>query len=59
MLNNVTGQETDTFDEVNKVLNRIIDELNLVDAKVSILDKTTARKSWVHKLLKPKKKGAK
>ena len=57
MLNNVTGQETDTFDEVNKVLNRIIDELNLVDEKVSILDETTAKKR-VRKL-KPKKKGAK
>ena len=27
-MKNVTGSETDTFDEVNKVLNRIIDELN-------------------------------
>lgn len=30
MLNNVTGSETDTFDEVNKILNRIIDNFNSV-----------------------------
>lgn len=62
MLKNVTSQETDTFDEVNKVLNKLIDNVNLVENKVLILDKTTAKSSWVKKLLKPKKeskKGAK
>ena len=60
MLKNVTGQETDTFDEVNKVLNKLIDNVNLVESKVLVLDKTTAKRSWVQKLLKPKKekKGA-
>lgn len=52
MLKNVTGQETDTFDEVNKVLNRVIDNLNLIESKVLVLDKTTVKK-------KTKKKGAK
>lgn len=60
MLKNVTLQETDTFDEVNRTLNRIIDNLNLVENKVLVLDKTVAKKSWVRKLLTPKeKKGAK
>lgn len=61
MLKNVTLQETDTFDEVNKVLNKLIDNLNLVEGKVLVLDKTVAKKSWVNRLLKPRKekKGAK
>lgn len=53
MLKNVSGQETNTFDEVNKVLNKIIDNLNEVEGKVLILDKTTAKKK------DEKKKGAK
>jgi hypothetical protein len=67
MLKNVTGQETDTFDEVNKVLNRIIDNLNLIENKVLVLDnKATKNDSYnaeVEKynenLLEPKKKGGK
>jgi len=47
MLKNVTGQETDTFDEVNKVLNRVIDNLNLVENKVLVLDnKATKNDSY-------------
>ncbi len=38
MLKNVTYQETDTFDEVNVVLNKLIDNLNLVENKVLFLD---------------------
>lgn len=34
MLKNVTGQETDTFDEINKVMNKIIDNLNVVETEV-------------------------
>lgn len=33
-MKNVTGQETDTSDEVNKVLNRLIDNQNQIEAKV-------------------------
>lgn len=50
MLNNVTSQETDTFEEVNKVLNKLIDNLNLVESKVLVLDSEK-------KKAKPKKKG--
>lgn len=57
MLENVTLSETDTFEEVNKVLNMLIDNLDQVEAKVSVLDKTTARRSWVNKLLKSEEKG--
>ncbi len=47
MLKNVTGQETDTFDEVNKALNRIIDNINLVESKVLVLDnKATENDSY-------------
>jgi hypothetical protein len=53
MLKNVTGQETDTFDEVNKVFNRIIDNLNSTENKVLVLDETTMKKKL------KKKKGAK
>ena len=59
MLKNVTFQETDTFEEVNKVLNDLITNLNLIETKVLVLDKTTAKRSWVNRLLKPKKKGGK
>lgn len=45
MLKNVTLQETDTFDEVNKVLNKLIDNLNLVENKVLVLDSLTKRKT--------------
>jgi hypothetical protein len=38
MLKNVTGQETDTFDEVNKVLNLLIDNVNLIESKVLVLE---------------------
>lgn len=52
MLKNVTGQETDTFDEVNKILNKIIDKLNEVEGKVDKvlaleakkIEKTTKKK---------------
>lgn len=53
MLKNVTGSEADTFDEVNKVLNKVIDNLNLIENKVLVLDKTTVKKK------DEKKKGAK
>lgn len=33
-MNNVTSQETNTPDEVNKVLNKLIDNQNLIEAKV-------------------------
>lgn len=63
MLKNVSFQETDTFGEVNIVLNKLIDNLNLVESKVLVLDKTTAKKSWVKSwvrgLLKPKKENNK
>lgn len=48
MLKNVSEQETDTFTEVNKVLNKLIDNLNLVESKVLVLDS---------KKKKPKKGG--
>jgi len=38
MLKNVSEQETDTFSEVNKVLNNLIDNLNLIEGKVLVLD---------------------
>lgn len=38
MLKNVTLQETDTFDEVNKVLNLLIDNVNLIENKVLVLE---------------------
>lgn len=47
-MENVTGQETDTFDEVNKVLNKIIDNQNSLENRVSALETK-----------KKKKKGAK
>ena len=49
-MKNVTLQETDTFEEVNKILNELIDNLNLVEGKVLVLDS---------KKKKEKKKGAK
>ncbi len=52
MLKNVTEAETNTFDEVNKVLNRLIDNVNLVESKVLVLDSRKAKK-------KAKKKGDK
>ncbi len=36
MLKNVTGTETDTFDEVNKVFNKLIDHLNSVEVANTI-----------------------
>lgn len=64
MLKNLTGQETDTSDEVNKQLNKIIDNLNLIEAKVLNLDtKTDALTKKVNKQEKTiaelKKKGDK
>lgn len=63
MLKNVTGSEADTFGEVNKVLNKIIDNHNSVENKVLVLEETTAKttwvKAWVNKLIEPMKKGAK
>ncbi len=60
-MENVTRSETDTFDEVNTVLNRIINEMGgigknqqLIESKVENLDKSSARKSWVQKMFKPK-----
>ncbi len=49
MLQRVTSQETDTFDEVNKVLNRLIDNVNLIEGKVLALDETTEKKKVVRK----------
>ena len=60
-MKNVTQSETDTFDEVNNVLNNIINEVRgiglnqqLIEGKVLALDKSTAKKTWVQKLLEPK-----
>ena len=52
MLQRLTNDETNTFDEVNKALNMLIDNLNLVEAKVLVLDKPKGKK-------KAKKKGDK
>lgn len=38
MLKNVSLQETDTNEEVNRVLNHLIDNVNLIEAKVLVLD---------------------
>ena len=37
-MNNVTEQETNTFEEVNKVLNMLIDNQNLMEGKILVLD---------------------
>ena len=57
-MKNVTQSETDTFDEVNNVLNNIINEVRgiglnqqLIESKVEILDEAIA--------IEPKKKGKK
>lgn len=44
MLKNLTGSETDTFDEVNKALNRIIDNLNLIETEVLASKKKKKKK---------------
>ena len=51
MLKNLTLSETDTFEEVNKALNDLIDNLNLVEGKVLALDSNKSKKE--------KKKGGK
>lgn len=43
-MENVTGQETDTFDEVNKVVNKIIDNQNSLENRVSALEKKKGAK---------------
>lgn len=51
MLKRLTLSETDTFEEVNKALNNLIDNINLIESKV-IDDDIEAEK-------KAKKKGGK
>lgn len=50
MLRNVTNSETDTFDEVNRVLNRLIDAVNVL---------TPVERKAKKKERKAKKKGGK
>lgn len=45
MLEKVSEQETDTFSEVNKVLNKLIDNVNLIESKVLVLDSKAKAKS--------------
>ena len=53
MLNQITGSETDTFDEVNKVLNILREKHN------ELVDACNANAEKCKSLLKPKKKGDK
>ncbi len=50
-MKNLTLSETDTFEEVNKVLNMLIDNLNQAEGKILVLTEILTRKS--------KKKGGK
>lgn len=60
MLRNLTGSETDTFDEVNKALNTIINEVNLSEQHNAEVDKFNAKVDKFNKSLGSKsKKGAK
>ena len=59
MLKNLTGSETDTFDEVNKELNRIIDNLNLVEAKILSQDSNIVANAKAIKANAKAKKGDK
>ncbi len=45
MIKNVSLSETDTFEEVNKVLNILIDNLNQVESKVLVIDSKPNKKS--------------
>lgn len=60
MLRNVTFSDVDTTDEIAKEMNKIIDNVNLMESKVCQLDESVeakATKGWVKKLLTSKKKG--
>ena len=64
MLNQITGSETDTFDEVNKFLNILrVKHNELVDAVLEREAKIDAYNAKIEKynegLLEPKKKGGK
>ena len=63
MLKNVTGQETDTFDEVNKVLNKLITNQNRIEERLDANDAYNAEVDKYNESLlkksKPKKKGGK
>ncbi len=64
MLNQITGSETDTFDEVNKFLNILREKHNeLVDIVLAMSTKNDAYNAEVDEynksLSEPKKKGGK
>lgn len=64
MLKNVTSQETNTFDEVNIVLNNLIDNVNLIETKLCQIatandDYNAKVDRYNESLEKTKKKGKK
>ena len=50
-MEHVNFSDINTDDGKVKVINDIIDNLNLSESKIFVLDKTVARKSWVGKLI--------
>ena len=57
ILKHVRIGEVDTPEEVARELNKIIDNVNQIEAKVELFDRTFARKSWASNLFAPKEQG--